>query len=269
MSLHHETSDALHNPNLIVQEMALIQKVKTDDVWQWLAKGWDDLRYSWPVSIFYATFFVAAGFAISFGFYFMGMSYLILPGLSGFLLVGPALGVGFYEISRRREAGDPLRFKDPFLAYRRNTLGIMGLGVFMVFLFQVWIRLSFTIAAISYPGVSPEWSAIIERSLTTFQGLQFGFYISLLGAVFATLIFFVGAFSMPMMVARRSILIPSMITSAFAVAANRNAMLLWAAVIVLVTFAGLVTGLLGLILSFPLIGHATWHSYKAVIRQEP
>lgn len=252
---------------LLIEELTLVRERPTDAVWQWLARGWEDTKACFAVSALYAFLFTLGGFIISFGFYFAGMPYLVLPSITGFLLVGPALGVGFYEISRKRAAGETATLGDAMMAFRRNTLGIMGYGVFLVFLFQVWIRLSFTVAAMSFPGVSPEWPAIIERALTTFDGVTFGISITILGSIFAAITFFSGAFSMPMLVDRKSVLVPSMLTSVVAVWRNRVSCLLWAGVIVLFTGVGLFTLGIGLVLMFPLIGHATWHAYKDVIAQ--
>lgn len=249
----------------LIDELALVTKVGSSDVWQWLSLGWVDFRACWRVSAVYAGLFVAVGLMISFGFYFWGLPYLILPSLSGFLLVGPALAVGFYEISRRKAKGEHIDLIAAFKGFRRNSLGIMGLGVFLVFLFQVWIRISFTVAGLSFRGVSPEWSAIIHRALTTWDGVYFAVGITAVGAVFATFVFFIGAFSIPLMVDRKTVLIPSMMVSAHAVFTNKSAMILWAIVIVLVMGVGLFTAFIGLIWAFPLIGHATWHAYKHVL----
>jgi uncharacterized membrane protein len=45
---------------------------------------------------------------------------------------------------------------------------------------------------------------------------------------------------------------------------NLPVMLTWGAITLGLFLASLVTGLLGLIVVFPLLGHATWHAYKAV-----
>jgi len=263
-ALHGPSPQPAERPNLLVGEMALVGDVSTDDVWRWLAEGWKDLKANAAISMTYAGLFVVFGFALSFGFYFMGWPYLVLPGLSGFLLVGPAVGIGFYEISRRSAAGEPVSLLNALLAFRRNTLGIMGLGIALVFLFQVWIRLSFTVFAISFPGVMPEWSDIFTRALSM-EGIYFGIAITALGSVFATLIFFAAGFAMPLMLDRKTILIPSLIASAYAVGRNKGAMVLWAGLIVAFTGLGLATASLGLIITLPLIGHATWHAYKQVM----
>ncbi|MEH6476294.1 MAG: DUF2189 domain-containing protein, partial [Sneathiella sp.] len=145
-----------------------------------------------------------------------------------------------------------------------NKLGIFGFGIALAFVFQIWIRLSFTVFALNFPGVMPDWGIILMRSISM-EGVYFGISMAIVGAVFAAGIFFVGAFSMPMMIDRNSVLLPSIITSAYAVVHNRNAMILWAMIIVMFIGIGLATAGIGLIFTLPLIGHATWHAYKQVM----
>ena len=57
----------------------------------------------------------------------------------------------------------------------------------------------------------------------------------------------------------------AIVTSVRAVMANPKPMLLWAALIVGFTGAGLITLYLGLIVTVPLIGYATWHAYKDLV----
>ncbi|MCC3304303.1 DUF2189 domain-containing protein [Sneathiella sp. HT1-7] len=253
--------------NFLVKEMALVSDVGPEDVWSWLTAGWLDLKANTVVSVSYAALFIIFGLILSFGFYFMGWPYLILPGLTGFLLVGPAVGIGFYEISRQYAAGEKVSFMAAVTAARYNKLGIFGFGVALAFVFQVWIRISFTVFALNFPGIMPEWRIILTRALSM-EGVYFGISIAIVGAVFATCIFLVGAFAMPMMMDRKSVLLPSLITSAYAVTQNRNAMLLWAAIIVVFTGIGLATAGVGLIVTLPLIGHATWHAYKQVMSED-
>jgi len=252
------------NALFLIKEMALVTDITTEDVWKWLAAGWSDLKANSAVSISYAALFIILGLIISFGFYFMGWFYLILPGLTGFLLVGPAVGIGFYEISRSSAAGEKVSLVGAITAARYNKLGIFGFGVALAFVFQIWIRISFTVFALNFPGIMPDWGIILMRTFSM-EGVYFGISIGLVGAVFATCIFFAGAFTMPMMMDRNSVLLPSIITSAYAVQRNRNAMILWAAIIVILTGIGFVTAGVGLIVTLPLVGHATWHAYKQVM----
>lgn len=256
--------DRPKNVIFLIKEMALVSEVRTEDVWKWLAAGWSDLKANTAISVSYAALFIVFGLIISFGFYFMDWPYLILPGLTGFLLMGPAVGIGFYEISRRHAAGDRVSLLAAVTAARFNKLGIFGFGIALAFVFQIWIRISFTVFALNFPGIMPEWEVILMRAFSM-EGVYFGISMAIVGAVFATCIFFVGAFSMPMMMDRNTVLLPSIITSAYAVAHNRNAMILWAAIIVIFIGIGLATAGIGLIFTLPLIGHATWHAYKHVM----
>ncbi|NVK18667.1 MAG: DUF2189 domain-containing protein [Methylocystaceae bacterium] len=252
-------------PSFLIDEMALVRKVHSDDVFQWLAKGWADTKATKGVSPTYAALFIILELLIIFGLYHLELPYLILPSLSGFLLIGPALAIGFYEGSLRRAEGQPFRLHHALFAFKRNTYSVMAMGIAQVFLFMIWIRLSFTLFAIAFPGVMPEWGPIFERALSL-EGLHFALMITALGFVFATLIFFTGSFSLPLMIDRKTVLIPAMLTSAYAVFINFRVMVLWAFFIVLLMFAGLITGI-GLIITFPLIGHATWHAYQQVMRK--
>jgi uncharacterized membrane protein len=45
-------------------------------------------------------------------------------------------------------------------------------------------------------------------------------------------------------------------------------MAVWAAMLVVLTVAGMAIGFVGLVVTLPLAGHATWHAYRAVIRPQ-
>jgi uncharacterized membrane protein len=42
-------------------------------------------------------------------------------------------------------------------------------------------------------------------------------------------------------------------------------MMVWGALIVGLVLIGLATAFIGLIVTMPLVGHATWHAYRALI----
>jgi uncharacterized membrane protein len=88
---------------------------------------------------------------------------------------------------------------------------------------------------------------------------------SLIGSVFAALIFCASAFSLPMIMDRQVDMITAVVTSINAVLRNKSVMTLWAAIIGLAVLLCFATALLGIILLLPLIGHATWHAYQDTI----
>ena len=90
--------------------------------------------------------------------------------------------------------------------------------------------------------------------------------IPVLGLVLAALVFAISAVSVPMLLDRpEANVITAIATSFVAVRENLPAMALWAALIVVFIGAGLVTLYIGLIVTLPLIGHATWHAYEDLV----
>ena len=88
------------------------------------------------------------------------------------------------------------------------------------------------------------------------------------GTIFAAIVFCASAFSLPMILDRRADTVTAVLTSVNAVLRNKLVMLSWAALIVAVVLLGFATGLLGLALGMPLIGHATWHAYQETIQAD-
>jgi uncharacterized membrane protein len=117
-------------------------------------------------------------------------------------------------------------------------------------------------------GEEPGW-----QDYATFFGIG-----SAVGSIFALIVFASAAFSLPMMVDRRVDAVTAVVTSINAVLRNRVAMAVWAACIAVAVApgfallligrergAGLVWIMVGLGITLPLIGHATWHAYKDTI----
>jgi uncharacterized membrane protein len=67
------------------------------------------------------------------------------------------------------------------------------------------------------------------------------------------------------MLDRNSDFITAMKTSWRAFASNSMTLLLWGAIIVLLTLTGFATFLFGLLLIMPILGHASWHAYKELV----
>jgi uncharacterized membrane protein len=86
-----------------------------------------------------------------------------------------------------------------------------------------------------------------------------------IGAVFSTIVFTTSAFSLPMIMDRKTDAITAVVTSVNAVLQNKKTMFIWALMIVSFVIAGFATLFVGFIFFLPLIGHATWHAYRDVV----
>jgi uncharacterized membrane protein len=231
----------------------------------WLVRGWDDLRASPLASGFYGAAFAGMGWTLLalYDFAYQYVSTLA----SAFLLGAPFLATGLYALSRDRESGRRPGFAASLTAWREN-LG--GLGVYVLVLtviFLVWARASLVTFALFSTGTMPDLKNFLAKAFSL-GNIEFVLVWFAAGAVFATLAFAVSVVSVPMMLDRGNDAVSAAILSVQVLAKNPEAMAVWAGLIVLLTGIGLATAFLGLILTMPVIGHATWHAYRDCVGWE-
>ena len=101
--------------------------------------------------------------------------------------------------------------------------------------------------------------------LLRFDNPSFLIAYFLVGGFFAALVFSVSVVSIPLMLDRDQDAITSMIASFLALARNPLVLLFWGLLISMLIAAGILLGYLGLIFTGPLVGHATWHAFRALI----
>lgn len=245
-----------------------VRRVGMDAPWLWLARGWDDTQRAAHVSLAWALIFVAVGALLIGGFAALGVYEAILPLAAGFPLLAPILVIGLYEVSRRLERGEPVDFKTPLLAWRRNAGQIGFLGFVLGFIFLAWMRIA-TLLFAWFFGMAP-FSAGDFLNQVVLSGANILFLVigTTVGAVLALVVFAISAVSVPMLLDREVNVFTAIATSVAAVRANPRPMLLWALLIVLFTGAGLLLALVGLILTLPLVAHATWHAYRELVAAE-
>jgi len=97
------------------------------------------------------------------------------------------------------------------------------------------------------------------------NGQQIAAYIGS-GAALAAIVFALSVIAVPLMIDRHAGALEAMWASLKATLWNLPAMLLWAALIVVLTALGFLTMLVGMVIVAPLLGHATWHAYKDLVR---
>jgi uncharacterized membrane protein len=222
---------------------------------RWLRAGWRDLRRAPRQSLTYGLMMVAISYAVSAATWRFGNVGLYLGLVSGFVFVGPWLAMTLYAISRRLETGRRVSLRRSMRDAGRAIGNAMVFAVILTVVFLVWARAA-TMLHVFFPAQhDPSLEALLPF-------LAVG---SAVGAVFAAFVFAVSAFSLPMLMDRRTDTVTAVVTSVNAVLRNKPAMAVWAALIVACVVVGALTAWLGFAVLLPLIGHATWHAYRETI----
>lgn len=240
-----------------------IRSVDTAALGRWLAAGWRDLRRGGVASLFYGTCFAVAGWILHVVF---EEAYALLAGLTtGFLLLGPFLAMGLYDLSRRLERGEAPRLMPTLAAWRPNLSNVAVFAAVLAVVLLVWARASMVIFALFYDaGELPTFAGVVHAVLTLEQP-AFAFVYFAVGGFFALFSFAISVVAVPLMLDRRTDAVTAAISSLAACARNPGAMLLWAACITTLVALGFATLFVGLVVIMPLIGHATWHAYRDLV----
>jgi len=231
----------------------------------WLRLGWQDLRASFGASLLHGLIIAVGGLTI------LALTLhasLLMPGaFSGFLLIGPILCTGLYEMSRRRAAGDSPRLGHAIEAWRRGTRPLVALGLLLFAAATAWVLVSAALfkAFVTVPLDSP---LRLLRYAVAGQGGWLFFLWLLAGGLGAALVFSLTVVSAPLLLDRRVSLRSALLASVRAVGDNPAPMALWALIIMLASAVSMATLMLGFVFAVPVIGHASWHAYRDVLDVE-
>ncbi|MBC7995366.1 MAG: DUF2189 domain-containing protein [Rhizobacter sp.] len=231
----------------------------------WLRLGVRDfLRAPW-IGLFYGASFVAMGWALMAVFQHAPVYVLALS--AGFLLMGPFMCMGLYRVSQQLERGEAPHFVDSLLAWRTRigTLAIFGFALLV--LEMLWGRAALVVFAVSFDGM-PDFKGSLLKVLAL---EHIGFVVAYLGvgALFAGLIYAVSVVSIPMILDRQTDAITAALTSLRLVFTQTFVLLCWGALITTLVVVALLPWFLGLLVVGPVLGHATWHAYRAAVGELP
>jgi uncharacterized membrane protein len=187
----------------------------------------------------------------------------VLALAAGFLLVGPFLFLGLYHASRELERGRKPRLIDSITAWRSQLGALAIFGFVLLVLEMLWARASLVVFALSFDTM-PDFHGSVLKLLDP-ENLEFIVAYLCVGGVFAALIFAVSVVSIPMLLDRPVDAITAGLTSMRLVLTQTGVMLLWGALVTLLVVVAMLPAFLGLLAVAPLLGHASWHAYRAAI----
>ncbi len=232
---------------------------------EWLRAGMNDLRVQPALSLAYGFLVFLASVVVVVGLFRFNLDYILFPALAGFMVVGPILAVGLYEKSRRIAAGEPVTLSQMLFVKTESGGQILFVGVMLLGLMLLWMRAAVIIYALFF-GVRPfpGLDHVAGMLFTTPVGWGMLIVGGAVGGLFAAFSFAISVLSIPMLLNERLDALTAMGMSMARVWNNLPVMLTWGAIVVGLWLASLAIGMLGLIVVFPLLGHATWHVYKAI-----
>jgi uncharacterized membrane protein len=243
----------------------LVKTVTVDRSGEWLAAGWRDLMNAKAVGLSYGAGFIVVSYVLTIGLIELGYGSLVLPLFGAFLLVAPIQVVGLYDVSRRLEQGLPVSFASAWAACKSKAHAISAMGVVFLVFALAWKLIALLLFAIFFHDRPPQLDQMLESIVFAPQGALFLGVGTAIGAVLASVLFAISAVSVPMLMDRDIDVVTAITISMRVVRANFPVMIGWAAMIVVMTFAGIVTFFIGFAVVLPVLAFATWHAYRDTV----
>jgi uncharacterized membrane protein len=248
-----------------------VRKIGPRDCFAALREGLDDFVAMPSHAAFLGLFYALGGIALAALSSFGNALHLVFPFAAGFALIGPFFAVGLYELSRRREGGQPASLHDAFAVFRSPALpSIIALGLYLFVLFAFWIGAAELLYVQLYGHNPPAaLGPFLEGVLTSGRGWLLILLGGLVGLCFAALALCVSVISFPLMLDRDVGLVPAVVASMRLARENPGAIALWGLIVAAALVIGSLPLFLGLALVMPVLGHATWRLYRRAVQRDP
>jgi len=243
-----------------------VLRVTRRDLFDALTAGLRDFRAAPLYGLAISGIYTVGGWLLVLLLLRFDLPFLVYPLAAGFALIAPFIATAFYAVSRSRERNEPLSWNaitgSVWQAARRD-LGWMALVTgFSLF---IWMD----IAALLFFGFlglkSYGAQELLREIFTTPMGLLFLVIGHAVGACIAFAVFSYSVTSFPMLFDRDVDFITAMITSVKVVLVNPMTMMIWCATIATLIGLSLLSGLVGLLVVLPVLGHASWHLYRRAV----
>ena len=224
----------------------------------WLKNGWQDFRSAPGLSVAWGLFAWFLSTIITWVSWELGGWILLLSVVSGYIFVAPLLAFALYSVSREICLGNKPDLVRTLKAARKPFANSLVFTIVLLVIFLLWARAG-TMVHIFFPSEGE----VKLGDLLMYLGVG-----SAVGSLFALITFSASVFSLPFIANRDVDVITAVVSSINAVLRNRLTMLGWAALVVVFTAAGFLTGMFGFIIIIPWLGYSTWHAYRDALDVE-
>ena len=120
----------------------------------WLSAGWRDFKNEPAASISYGVLVFLVSVVTVVGLFALHLDYILFPAFAGFMVVGPIIGVGLYEKSRRIEEGKQVSLWSIIFVKPESGGQILFAGVLLFLLSLLWMRAAVILYALFF-GLRP------------------------------------------------------------------------------------------------------------------
>ena len=243
------------------------RKITGADIREALRKGYDDFKTFRSDVMVLVAIYPLIGIALVVIASDLALLPLLFPLAAGFALLGPVAAIGLYEMSRRREAGEPANWGSALSALRAHIVGpVMVLGTYLLAMFILWITAAIIIYGVTLGPEPPSsvWG-FARDVLTTTAGWVMIILGMGVGFVFAAIVLVVSVIAFPMLIDRRAGLPVAVATSIQVARENPVTVARWGLTVAILMALASLPLFLGLVIVLPILGHATWHLYRAAV----
>jgi len=249
----------------------VVRRIRFADLKDALAKGIDDFQAMPSHALFLCVIYPVVGMVLGAATFGYGLIPLAYPLVAGFALLGPLAAIGLYDLSRRRELGQPTDLSRSFEIIHLPSFGaIVALGLLLMAIFLLWLAVAHWIYVANIGSLSmPSLSVFVDRILTTPEGFRVIVLGNAVGFLFALVVLTISVVSFPLLLDRDVGAVEALLTSYRAVRKNPLVMAAWGLIVAGSLLLGSLPFLLGLTVVMPVLGHATWHLYRKAVEGDP
>ena len=232
---------------------------------RWLKGGWRDLWQAPGPCLAYGLIVALFSFGLCYALVVANAAFWVLTLTIGFVFVAPMLAMGLYEAGRLIERGEKPTLGG--MLYVRSALrqDIAYLGLALVLIYLFWGRIAQIVYGLSTYHLHRTVKDFVDFAIGTPDGQNMLITGSIVGGVIAFFTYCLVVVSAPMLLDQRTSVFAAVATSVQAVIENFWPMLLWAAILGILTLVTAATGFLGLAIVFPWLGLASWHAYRELV----
>lgn len=243
-----------------------VRRIDPADLRDALVKGLDDFMAMPTFALFLVVVYPIIGLILFWLTFGLDMMQLVFPLIAGFALIGPLAAIGLYELSRRREQGlgvSLAALKDIHFPCIR---AIAALGIVLMAIFFAWLNAAMAVYRLTFNDwVPPSIAEFVHQVFTTPAGWTLIIVGCGVGLLLGIVAFTISVASVPMLLDRDVGVVTAVETSIRVVLVNPQTMALWGLIVAGALMIGSLPFLIGLSVVFPVLGHSTWHLYRAAV----